>query len=245
LSRAAFLANHLLDREREKSENLLRNVLPDAIAERLKTRPETIADDHADTTVLFADIVDFTPLSARLSAAEIVSLLNDIFSEFDTLAEKHGLEKIKTIGDAYMAVGGLPEPRPDHARAVAEMALEMQSLIQRFRRDTGEALQLRIGIHSGPVVAGVIGRRKFAYDLWGDTVNIASRMESHGSAGGIQVTEATYRLLRDTFWFSDARQIEVKGCGTVTTYLLHGRKATAHVDASCNAQETVVPLPSS
>jgi class 3 adenylate cyclase len=224
LSRAAFLANYLLDQEREKSENLLRNVLPDPIAERLKAQPGTIADDHPEATVLFADIVDFTPLSVRLSAAEVVSLLNDIFSEFDTLAEKYGLEKIKTIGDAYMVVGGLPEARADHARAVAEMALEMQSLISGFRRDTGEALQLRIGIHSGPVVAGVIGRRKFIYDLWGDTVNVASRMESHSGAGIIQVTEATRQLLRDEFAFSDARQIEVKGRGSVTTYFLLGQK---------------------
>ena len=173
--------------------------------------------------MLFADIVDFTPLSARLSASEVVAFLNTIFSEFDALADKHGLEKIKTIGDAYMVAAGLPESRPDHAEAIADMALEMQAAIAKFRCSTGDAVQLRLGMHSGPVVAGVIGTQKTTYDLWGDTVNTASRMESHGSAGVIQVTEATYVRLRERYAFSGPRTIEVKGRGQMPVYCLHGR----------------------
>ncbi len=224
--RGDFLANLLLDQERARSESLLLTLLPESIAQRLKTHPGIIADDHPEVSVLFADIVEFTPLAASLSAGEVVALLNEIFSAFDALAHTHGLEKIKTIGDAYMVASGLPEPRSDHAEAIAEMALAMQIVIADFRRGTGEAIQLRLGIHSGPVVAGVIGTQRTTYDLWGDTVNTASRMESHGSAGMIQVTEATYQRLRARYTFSGPRMIEVKGRGQMPVYCLQGRLAS-------------------
>ncbi|NJO20436.1 MAG: family 3 adenylate cyclase [Spirulinaceae cyanobacterium RM2_2_10] len=214
-----------LSQEKEKSERLLLNVLPAPVAERLKQGPATIADNFSETTVLFADIVDFTRLSERLSPTELVILLNDIFSEFDSLADCHGLEKIKTIGDAYMVVGGLPEPRPDHARAVAEMALDMQAVIAQFTDSEQQPLRLRLGMHSGPAIAGVIGRRKFIYDLWGDTVNTASRMESHGLVGAIQATHASYKhLYRDYDW-QRRGLVRIKGKGYMQTYLLLGRKS--------------------
>jgi class 3 adenylate cyclase len=219
-SRRDFALGRLLEQEREKSERLLRNVLPEAIADRLKERPETVADNFDDVTVLFADLVDFTPLTARLSAADTVRLLNEVFSCFDALAEKHRLEKIKTIGDAYMVVGGLPEPREDHAEAVMAMAIDMQRETARFRSEAGEPLALRIGISTGPVVAGVIGTKKFAYDLWGDTVNLASRMETHGVPGGIQITLATYERLRDRYSFTARPLHHVKGKGELTAYVL-------------------------
>jgi adenylate cyclase len=212
-----------LQMEQEKSERLLLNILPKPIADRLKQGQSVIADSFDDVTVLFADIVDFTRLSAQMSPTELVVLLNEIFSTFDRLAEQHGLEKIKTIGDAYMVVGGLPTPRPDHAEAIAEMALDMQKEIQ-FKAENGEPLRIRIGIHTGPVVAGIIGTRKFSYDLWGDTVNTASRMESHGLSGGIQVTATTYECLRDKYLFEKRGMIQVKSKGEMMTYLLLGRK---------------------
>jgi PAS domain S-box-containing protein len=208
--------------ERQRSEQLLLNILPVPIAERLKRGQTTIADSFAEVTVLFADIVGFTPMSATQSPAELVRLLGAIFSAFDRLAEKHGLEKIKTIGDAYMVVGGLPEPRPDHAEAVAAMALDMREEIHRFRSTDGQACRIRIGINTGPVVAGVIGTSKFIYDLWGDTVNVASRMESHGAPEEIHVSEATYRRLRDRYEFGPPQEVEIKGRGTMTTYYLIG-----------------------
>jgi len=222
--RSDYLANRLLDAERERSESLLLNILPASVAARLKANPEAIADSYGEVTVLFADIVDFTPLSARLAAPELVRLLNQVFSAFDALADKYGLEKIKTIGDAYMVVGGLPDPHPSHAAAVADMALDMQQEIARFARGASEPLHLRIGISTGPVVAGVIGSRKFAYDLWGDTVNMASRMESQSRPGMIQVTEAVFRCLRDRFDFGAPQQVQIKGRGVMTTYQLVGRK---------------------
>jgi adenylate cyclase len=206
--------------ERQRSEQLLLNVLPAPIAERLKRGQTTIADSFDEITVLFADIVEFTPLSARQSPSELVRRLGAIFSAFDRLAEKHGLEKIKTIGDAYMVVGGLPEPRPDHAEAVAAMALDMLQETSRLRSPDGQPCRIRIGINTGPVVAGVIGTRKFSYDLWGDTVNVASRLESHGVPGQIHVSEATYRRLRERYDFSPPQQTEIKGRGTLTTYFL-------------------------
>jgi class 3 adenylate cyclase len=224
--RRDFILSRLLAQERAKSEQLLLNILPGPVADRLKEKPGTLADSFAEVTVLFADIVDFTPLSAQLSAEGTVELLNEVFSCFDRLAEQHGLEKIKTIGDAYMVVGGLPEARADHAAAVIAMSLDMQQETARFRRQTGEPLRLRIGINTGPVVAGVIGTKKFSYDLWGDTVNIASRMESHGLASTIQVTEATYERVRDQYRFEARRLADVKGKGEMTTYLLVGREET-------------------
>jgi PAS domain S-box-containing protein len=211
--------------EKEKSEALLLNILPSEIAQRLKYETDSIADSFADVTVLFADIVGFTELSCCVSPIELVKLLNGIFSAFDLLAEKHELEKIKTIGDAYMVVGGLPTHRSDHAEAIAEMALDIQQAIADFNANTGQTFSIRIGINTGPVVAGVIGIKKFIYDLWGDTVNTASRMESHGFPGCIQVTAATYERLRDKYTFEERGVIEVKGKGEMRTYLLTGRKA--------------------
>lgn len=210
--------------EQEKSDRLLLNVLPQAIADRLKQDQSIIADTFSEVTVLFADIVGFTQITSQISPHELVSLLNDIFSTFDRLAEKHGLEKIKTIGDAYMVVGGLPIPRPDHAEAIAEMAIDMQEAITDFSNTHNQDFSIRIGINTGPVVAGVIGIKKFIYDLWGDTVNTASPMESHGLPGCIQVTETTYQQLREKYSFENRGAIEVKGKGQMTTYLLQCRK---------------------
>ena len=217
-----------LGEERERSEQLLLNILPAPIAERLKTSEESIAEHSDGVTVLFADIVGFTPLSARKTPRALVELLNRIFSEFDALADAHGLEKIKTIGDAYMAVAGLPQPWPDHAPRAARMALAMLDVTARVSAETGEKLALRIGLHSGPVVAGVIGRRKFTYDLWGDTVNTASRMESHGVPGAIHCTEATASLLQGAFQLQARGAMEVKGKGEMLTFLLTDAKGTSN-----------------
>jgi guanylate cyclase len=210
--------------EREKSERLLLNVLPQPIAERLKAEEGIIADGFSEVSVLFADIVDFTPLSERLSPEEVVALLDEVFTAFDRLTEDQGLEKIKTIGDAYMVAGGLPVPRPDHVESVAEMALGMLKEVARCADRFGAPLSVRIGLDTGSVVAGVIGRRKFIYDLWGDTVNTASRMESHGLPGTIQVTRRVYERLRDRYEFEERRSVSVKGKGDMTTYLLVGPK---------------------
>ncbi|HBB31876.1 MAG TPA: PAS domain-containing protein [Cyanobacteria bacterium UBA8803] len=219
--------------EQEKSERLLLNVLPEFIANRLKQdqRPlgqqgneAAIAEHFEDVTILFADIVGFTPLSARLGPLELVNLLNQIFSTFDQLAQRYGLEKIKTIGDAYMVVGGLPMPMPNHAEAIAQMALDMQQAIHHFQAKHGESFEIRIGINTGSVVAGVIGIQKFIYDLWGDAVNVASRMESSGVPGKIQVTATTYERLQDKFEFEPRGAIAVKGKGEMMTYWLTGTK---------------------
>jgi class 3 adenylate cyclase len=210
--------------EQERSEQLLLNILPRPIAERLKEGQRTIADVFPDVTVLFADLVGFTRMSEQLPPAELVAMLNKIFSMFDQLAEKHGLEKIKTIGDEYMAASGLPMPRPDHAEAMAEMALDMLAVIERFNAKRNRGVRIRIGMNCGPVTAGIIGTKKFAYDLWGDTVNIASRMESHGIANAIQVTEATYKRLRHKYAFQRRGIIHVKGKGALCTYFLVGRR---------------------
>jgi len=217
-------AEEALRHQQEQTERLLLNVLPKPIADRLKKHSSTIADNFAEVTVMFIDIVGFTALSARISPAKMVEILNQIFSEFDLLAELYDLEKIKTIGDAYMVAGGLPIPRSDHAYAVADMALDIQKLITKFDAQIGESLNIRIGINTGPVVAGVIGTKKFIYDLWGETVNTASRMESHGQVGCIQVTEATKDLLQDKYLFEKRGVIDVKGKGQMCTYFLTGRK---------------------
>ncbi|MEB3336406.1 MAG: adenylate/guanylate cyclase domain-containing protein [Leptolyngbyaceae bacterium] len=210
--------------EKDKSERLLLNILPPAIAEQLKQESGAIADRFEAATILFADLVDFTGLAAPLTPTQLVEVLNEIFSTFDQLAEQYGLEKIKTIGDAYMVVGGLPVPRSDHAEAIAAMALDMQQAIQRFHRGDNQPFKLRIGINTGPVVAGVIGLKKFTYDLWGDAVNVASRMESHGLVGQIQVTETTYNLLKEKYVLEPRGEILVKGKGEMMTYLLVGRQ---------------------
>ena len=206
--------------EREKSEKLLLNILPAPIAQQLKHGQQTIADVFEDTTILFADIVGFTPLSARMPPHDLVVMLNTLFSAFDDLVEQHGVEKIKTIGDAYMVAAGLPQHRTDHAQAIAAFAVDMRRTMSAFNATAGHSLQLRIGIHSGSVIAGVIGKKKFSYDLWGDTVNTAARMESHGIPGEIQVSQATYELLKDTLKFEERGQITVKGKGSMRVYLL-------------------------
>jgi class 3 adenylate cyclase len=211
--------------EKQTSERLLLNVLPQPIAERLKTGESVIVDRFDAVSVLFADIVGFTSLSAKIAPEKLVTMLDELFSLFDRLAEKHGLEKIKTIGDAYMVVAGIPHPVADHAVAIAHMALDMLHGIADYGKRTGTELSIRIGIHTGSVVAGVIGRKKFIYDLWGDTVNTASRMESHGLPGRIHVTEATYQALQYIFDFEPREPIDVKGKGQMTTYLLLGQRA--------------------
>jgi len=210
----------LLEEEQERSERLLLNVLPADIAEKLKRGDTTIARQYQSASVLFADIVGFTPMSASLEPAELIDLLNGVFSHFDDLVAQHGCEKIRTIGDSYMAAAGVPAVRSDHASALALVALGMRS-----HTGTLEGIELRIGINSGPAVAGVIGRSKFQYDIWGDMVNIASRMESHGVSGKIQVTETTYELLRDAFVLTPRGVIDVKGKGRMSTWFLEGEVA--------------------
>lgn len=214
----------MLELEQAKSERLLLNVMPKSIAERLKNNEGRIADSYESVTIMFADLVNFTQISAGVSPAELVEMLNQVFSRFDRLAEKYGLEKIKTIGDAYMVVGGAPNSRVDHAEAVADMALEMRQVLDEVSTGNGGQLLMRIGINSGPVIAGVIGTSKFSYDLWGDTVNMASRMEQYGIANAIQVSEASYLLLRDKFSFERRGKVHVKGKGEVEAYLLLGGK---------------------
>jgi len=222
--RARERALAALEIERTKSERLLLNVLPAPVAARLKEREEVIADACPRVTVLFADIVGFTPLSERLSASDLVALLDRVFARWDQLAADHGVEKIKTIGDAYMVAGGIPLPRADHAEAIADMALAMGPEFARLASESGHALQVRMGIDTGPVIAGVIGRAKFIYDLWGDTVNTASRMESNAPPGAIQVTERTFERLRALYEFRPRETIDVKGKGPMKPYLLLGRR---------------------
>jgi len=218
--------------EQRVSERLLLNVLPQAIAQRLKGQPdmtaenftEVIADSFADVTVLFADIVNFSKFSESVSPEELVDVLNDIFTRFDSIADERGLEKIKTIGDAYMAAAGLPLPAQDHAIRAANMALDMMDAMEQFNQQRHHQLKVRIGICTGAVVAGVIGKRKFLYDLWGDVVNTASRMESHGVAGRIQVTDSTQRWLKERFSLEARGPIEVKGKGEMNTWFLNERR---------------------
>jgi adenylate cyclase len=211
--------------EQEKSEVLLLNILPRPIAERLKASAQTIADHFDAASILFADVVDFTPLAQRLPPAQMVGILDQLFSHFDVLVERHELEKIKTIGDCYMAAAGVPNPRPDHARKVALLALEMRDVLATSAVAGQPGLELRIGINSGPVVAGVIGTKRFLYDLWGDAVNTASRMESHGTPGEIQITRATYELLKDEFVCRPRGTILVKGKGLMETWYLVGSRS--------------------
>ena len=209
--------------EHERAETLLLNILPGSIAERLKGSPHTIADQFGAASVLFADVVDFTPRTKDLPPAEVVGILDKLFGQFDTLAERYRLEKIKTIGDAYMVASGVPDPRPDHARALALLALDMVAAVAPSGSCADLGIQIRVGINSGPVVAGVIGRKKFLYDLWGDAVNTASRMESQGTPNRVQVTQATYELLRDEFELESRGTIEIKGKGAMPTWYLVAR----------------------
>jgi len=223
--RERTLAEQALREEQEKSERLLLNVLPKAIAEQLKQGETNPAQRFEEATILFADIVGFTTLASHLPALTLVRLLSEVFSGFDRLAAQLGLEKIKTIGDAYMVAGGVPTCQPNHAEAIMEMAIAMNHEIRRFRRQDNKPLRLRIGINTGTVVAGVIGLHKFSYDLWGDAVNVASRMESQGLPGKIQVTESTYQRLQHKYRFEQWGKVHIKGKGDMMTYLFAGRRS--------------------
>ena len=221
--KALHVYSEKLEEAEKETWRLLLNVLPESIASKLKSSTDVIADSHSNVSILFADIVNFTKLSSQQTPEGLVKILNDLFSAFDALVEHHALEKIKTIGDAYMVVGGAPTPHPDHAQAIADMALGMLEAVDRYNEANKTNHAIRVGINSGPVVAGVIGTKKFSYDLWGDTVNVASRMESHGLPGQIQVSEVMYKLLRDQYIFEDRGEIEVKGKELMKVYLLKGR----------------------
>ncbi len=214
----------LLEAEQMKTEKLMLNILPRPIAERLKRGEKNIAGSYPDVTILFSDLVGFTSMASVTSATDLVRLLNDLFTRFDKRADAIGLEKIKTIGDAYMAVGGLPIPRGDHANLCAEMALGMFDDLRAFNKENGKELNMRIGIDSGPVVAGVIGFTKFSYDLWGNAVNMASRMESTSQPGKIQVSKGTYETLQESYFFKEAGEVMVKGIGMMPTHFLMSRR---------------------
>ena len=211
-------AMHLLAAEQERSEGLLLNILPKQIADRLKAGERRIADAHANATVLFADLVGSTALALELPPDALIGVLNDVFSHIDELAQRHGVEKIRTIGDNWMGVSGVPRPRDDHAQAAVRMALDVRDFVERYRTPEGRRLAVRIGLNSGPLVAGVIGKHKFVYDIWSDTVNTASRMESQGTAGRVQVSQATYALVKDDFVCEERGPIDVRGRGRLTTY---------------------------
>ena len=217
-------AHQMLLQEQDRSERLLLNILPGAIAERLKNSDQTIADGFADVSVMFVDIVNFTKIAEGLNPQQVFSMLNKVFSSFDELAEKYGLEKIKTIGDAYMVAGGLNNQRADYSDALVDMALEMRDLLHNDFQVNQLHLEVRIGIGTGPVVAGVVGKKKFIYDLWGDTVNIASRITSEGVPGMVQVDETTYRRLQKRFDFHEPQTIYLKGKGNMVVYRAIGRK---------------------
>ncbi|NEP10956.1 MAG: response regulator [Symploca sp. SIO2C1] len=217
--------NNALREEQKKSERLLLNTLPQTIVEELKQNHRAMPKQYDEASFLFSDIVEFAANSGCMPPTEVVNLLNQVFSTFDQLAQWHGVEKIRTIGDAYFVAGGVPVVRPDHALAIAEMALDMQQAIAKFTWPNGQPLALRIGINTGgPVVAAVLGIKKFAYDVWGDTVNIASRMETQGVPGRIQVTAATYEQLQNKYQLEQRGKITVKSKGEMTTYWLIGRK---------------------
>ena len=218
-------AHKLLQIEQDRSERLLLNILPGPIAERLKSSNQTIADGFADVSVMFVDIVNFTRIAEGLTPQQVFAMLNRVFSSFDELAERYGMEKIKTIGDAYMVAGGLNDQRSDYSEALVDLALEMRDLLQRDFHVNEMHLEVRIGIGTGPVVAGVVGKKKFIYDLWGDTVNIASRITSEGVPGMVQVDETTYRRLRERFDFLEPQTLYLKGKGNMVVYRAIGRKA--------------------
>jgi len=223
-ARENYRSSKLLIDSMQRSESLLLNILPVPIADRLKKNAGTIADGFDSVSVLFADIVQFTQLSQRFKPDELVQMLNNIFSQFDHIAKKHAVEKIKTIGDAYMLAAGVPETRPDHCAAVADCALDMVAAAANMSDPKGEPIQIRVGIHTGPAIAGVIGAHKFAYDLWGDTVNTASRMESHGASGKIQTSKEIYQMLKDDFLFEFRDSLHIKGKGAMQTWWLIGRR---------------------
>lgn len=223
-ARIEFLQRQALAYEKQRSESLLFSILPRKIAKRLTQNRGTIAQEYPIASILFADIANFTPLSEKLTPTELITLLNELFSEFDRLVEHHGVEKIKTIGDCYMVASGVPNPRIDHAQAIASLAIDLVRYINNFAQKYRYPINLRIGIHSGGVVAGVIGQQKLMYDLWGDTVNTASRMESHGEVGKIQISRATYDLLGNEFICESQGEIDVKGKGKLETWHLIAKR---------------------
>ena len=220
--REIIYTEKLLQNEYERSENLLLNILPEEVAQRLKNEPGFIAEQIPSATVLFADIVGFTSITTSVEPGKLVSTLNEIFSRFDKLADKYSLEKIKTIGDAYMTAGGIPKPMENHTEAIANMALAMIDEVNAFEFE-GKNLDVRIGFHTGPVIAGVIGARKFSYDIWGEAVNLASRLESHSVTGRIHVSADVYNILKDRYTFEPRGSIPIKGLGNLETYFLTGR----------------------
>jgi class 3 adenylate cyclase len=226
-------AHRLLQTEQERSERLLLNILPGPVAERLKQENGTIADGFADVTVMFADIVNFTTIAEGMSPNQIFAMLNKVFSSFDALAEKHGLEKIKTIGDAYMVAGGLDDgDSRNYSEAIADMALEMRAILANDLTVNDQRVAIRMGIGTGPVVAGVVGKKKFIYDLWGDTVNLASRITAESVPGMIQVDVITYRRLRNRFEFEAPQTVYLKGKGDTAIYRLLGRKTEVAQEAA-------------
>ena len=231
IAASVWYAFRLVERARAETDALLRNILPDKIAERLKARPgELIADSHREASVLFADISGFVALARSLGAVRVVELLNDMVSEFDTLATRHGVEKIKTIGDAYMAVSGVPEPAHDHAEHLAGLALDMLATVERMSANRGLKLSMRIGMAAGPMLAGVIGTRKFSFDVWGDPVNLAARLENLSSPGRIHVCPLCRERLQHAFILEPRGAIEIRGVGTQETWFLEGRKEDRKVE---------------
>ncbi len=234
--REAARAEAAAEHEYERSESLLVNILPATIADRLKSRPETvIADKFEAASILFADMAGFTARASETAPDDLVHFLNRVFTDFDRLVERHGLEKIKTTGDAYMVVSGVPVSRPDHAQALARLALEMRDVAMDLRDPHGRVVPIRIGISSGPVVAGVVGTRKFFYDVWGDAVNVASRMELTGAVGKIHVSQETYERLKEDFVLEDCGEIEVRGKGRMRTWFLVSKALAAIEPATSSA----------
>jgi class 3 adenylate cyclase len=229
-TRRDFIQKYTIEAQRDQADKLLYNVLPERIVEKLKQSNETIAEEFSSATVLFADIVNFTPISARFGPHEVVDMLNDLFSNFDELVDKYGVEKIQVAGDGYMVAAGVPTPRPDHAIVLAQLALDMLDCVKNEELLAGtQPIEIRIGLNSGPLLGGVIGRKKYFYALWGDTVNTASRMESHGSRGRIQITRATYELVKDDFECEYIGVIPVKGKGEMDVWHLIARKEQRNI----------------
>jgi len=229
-----------IEEEKQRSDRLLMRIMPKAIADKLKSGQRIIVDYFAEVTVMFSDIVGYTSMASSLPEDELIKLLHSIYSSFDELTFKHGMEKIKTIGDSYMVVGGIPDHFDYHAEAIANMALDMKAILKQYRTSEGNAISMRFGINTGPVRVGIIGTRKFSYDLWGDTVNIASRMESHGRPNQIHVTEASRKYLEDKFVLEKRKnKINVKGKGQMTSYFLTGRREkSAILEARRQAEQT-------